>query len=107
MDDQQGEVDMNSNEVNMERLVSDLRVVARDAEDLLKATAGELGERAKEARARLESSLDAAKSTCDRYEEKFIESARATDKVIREHPYESLGIALGFGMLLGCLLNRR
>jgi ElaB/YqjD/DUF883 family membrane-anchored ribosome-binding protein len=32
--------------------------------------------------------------------------AHATDRVIREKPYQSIGIALGFGVLIGMLLNR-
>jgi ElaB/YqjD/DUF883 family membrane-anchored ribosome-binding protein len=32
--------------------------------------------------------------------------AQATDRVIREKPYQSIGIALGFGVLIGMLLNR-
>lgn len=32
--------------------------------------------------------------------------ARATDRSIREKPYQALGIALGFGVLIGMLLNR-
>ena len=34
-------------------------------------------------------------------------SARATDRAIREHPYESIGIAFGVGVLIGVLINRK
>lgn len=38
--------------------------------------------------------------------EKFGDYAQATDRVIREKPYQSIGIALGLGVLIGMLLNR-
>ena len=79
----------------------------RDAEALIKATASELGEKAKEARARLIEALDAAKVTCHKLEEKAIAGAKATDRIIREHPYQSLGLAFGLGLLIGVLVNRK
>jgi ElaB/YqjD/DUF883 family membrane-anchored ribosome-binding protein len=38
--------------------------------------------------------------------EKVVESAKKTDETIRSHPYESLAVALGVGVLLGALLRR-
>jgi ElaB/YqjD/DUF883 family membrane-anchored ribosome-binding protein len=38
--------------------------------------------------------------------EKVVASAKKTDETIRSHPYESLAIALGVGVLLGALLRR-
>jgi ElaB/YqjD/DUF883 family membrane-anchored ribosome-binding protein len=40
-------------------------------------------------------------------QEKSAASARATDRTIRQHPYESLGVAFGLGLLIGVLINRR
>jgi ElaB/YqjD/DUF883 family membrane-anchored ribosome-binding protein len=36
-----------------------------------------------------------------------MEGARATDEMVRSHPYQSIGIAFGIGALLGFLLTRR
>jgi ElaB/YqjD/DUF883 family membrane-anchored ribosome-binding protein len=36
-----------------------------------------------------------------------VQAAKATDRVIREHPYESIGAAFGVGLLLGLLVTRR
>ncbi|MEI9866578.1 MAG: hypothetical protein WDN00_18895 [Limisphaerales bacterium] len=33
--------------------------------------------------------------------------AKATDQVIRENPYKSLGVAVGIGVIIGYLLRRR
>ena len=90
-----------------ERLVSDLKAVAHDAEDLLKATAGQAGEKISEVRSRLTAGLESAKATCQRLEDKTVAAAKATDRCIREHPYESIGAAFGLGLLIGVLVGRR
>ena len=90
-----------------ERLVGDLKTVVHDAEDLMKATAGQVGDKVAEVRSRLSSAMESAKATCHRLEEKTIAAAKATDKTIREHPYESIGIAFGLGLLIGVLVTRK
>jgi ElaB/YqjD/DUF883 family membrane-anchored ribosome-binding protein len=89
------------------RLASDLKAVVRDAEELMKATAGQAGEKVAELRSRLTAALESAKTTCHRLEEKTVAAAKATDRTIREHPYESIGIAFGVGLLVGVLVARR
>jgi ElaB/YqjD/DUF883 family membrane-anchored ribosome-binding protein len=101
------ETEMMEQEVNMQKLIADFKVVLNDAEAMLKATAGELGEKAREARVRLAASLDSARAGMHRVEEKALASARATDKLIRDHPYQSLGIAFASGLLLGALVSRK
>ena len=94
-------------EVSTERLVKDLKVVARDAEDLIRATAGDVSDKAKEARTRLAAALESAKESCRTLQEKALAGAKATDRVIREHPYQTLGVAFAVGVLVGVLVNRR
>jgi len=79
----------------------------RDAEDLLRATAGQAGEKLSEVRSRLASALETAKVTCDVLQEKTVAAAKATDRCIRDHPYESVGVAFGVGLLVGVLVSRR
>ena len=97
---------MTTHEAN-QRLTSDLKLVMRDAEDLLKATAGEAGEKVKEVRGRLASAMESARATCEKLQEKTVAAAKATDHVIREHPYESIGVAFGVGLLIGVLVTRK
>ena len=98
-------------QVSADRLIKDFKVVVADAEGLLRATADELGEslgeKVREARARLSSSLDAAKATSESLETKAMEGLQATDRVIRKNPYQAIGVALGAGLLLGILVSRR
>ena len=95
------------NEVSFGKLVQDFKVVVHDAESLCKATASDLGDKAREARARLTTSLESAKANFRKLEDRAAEGARATDQVIRSHPYESLGVAFGVGLLVGLIATRR
>lgn len=96
-----------THELNTDKLVKDLKTLTRDAEDLVEATAGEVSDRAREARRRLADALDNARATCENVQEKAVAGAKATDKVIRDHPYQALGIAFGVGLLIGVLVNRK
>jgi len=98
---------MTKNEGSTEKLVTDLKRVVRDSEELLKDSAGVVGEKALDLRERLSQTLESAKATCRRMEERAIEGAKASDKVIRAHPYESIGIAFGLGLLIGVLVARK
>ena len=101
------EAEGTEDQVTMGKLVADFKVVMHDAESLLKASAGDLGEKAREARARLATSLEGAKANFVKLEDKAIAGARATDKVIREHPYQTMGLAFGVGLLIGVLVTRK
>ena len=94
-------------EANMEKLLADLKVLSRDAEAVLQTTAGQAGDKMSELRSRLSTALESAKATCQRIEEKAVAGAKVADKTIREHPYESIGVAFGVGLLIGVLVGRR
>ena len=94
-------------ELANERLTSDLKTVVHDAEELMQATAGQAGEKVTQARSRLSAAIESAKATCQRWEERTVAAAKATDKTIRAHPYESIGIAFGLGLLVGVLVARK
>jgi len=98
---------MSASEINTDRLVADLKTVTRDAEELLKTVTGEQGNGSHEMRMRLSSAIESAKATYHRLEDKAVAGAKATDKVIRQHPYESLGVAFGVGLLVGVLVTRK
>ena len=89
------------------KLASHLKALVEDAEELMNATAGQSGEKVSTARSRLAAALESAKATCERVEEKTIAAAKETERTIREHPYESIGIAFGLGLLVGLLIARK
>ena len=94
-----------------ERVMADLKSLVRDSEDLLKATAGDVSEKAKEVRSRVTGALERAKATCkdlqDQTTATATAAARKADMMIREHPYESLGVVFGLGLLIGVLVTRK
>jgi len=94
-----------------DRLVQDLRTLVADAEDLVKATAAETGERIKNARTRLEGHLRVARARLDEAQLALVEqskvAAAAGDRFARENPWKVAGIAAGIGLLLGVLIGRR
>jgi ElaB/YqjD/DUF883 family membrane-anchored ribosome-binding protein len=90
-----------------ERVSADLKTLIRDSEELLRATAGDMTEKVKEARGRLGEALQGAKETCAQLQGHTMAAARQVDAAVRKHPYESIGIALGIGFLIGSWLKRR
>ena len=102
---------MNQTRTAGERILEDLKRLVADAESLLHATAGDLGEKAKEARARLLVALERAKSSCEGLQTRSWQTSRAVlrtaDNAIRRRPYVALAIALGAGVLVCCARTRR
>jgi ElaB/YqjD/DUF883 family membrane-anchored ribosome-binding protein len=98
-------------EKSTQKLLEDLKEVVRDGEELLRAGADDLSERGvaarEKAREKLAAALEAAKQTQQRMREQLVVGAQATDRAIRQHPYQAIGIALGVGLLIGVLATRR
>lgn len=94
-----------------ERVIRDLKTLVRDAEDLLKATTGDLTEKGNELRARLAGTIERAKKTCIDLQDQTVARAKVAvkraDTAIREHPYQTVGIGFGLGLLLGALVARK
>jgi ElaB/YqjD/DUF883 family membrane-anchored ribosome-binding protein len=94
-----------------QRLAQDFKAVVDDAEQLLRHAARDAGQGYGEARQRLEESLKAARAEFARLEGAVVDRARragrATDSYVHEHPWESIGIGAGIGLLLGLLIGRR
>jgi ElaB/YqjD/DUF883 family membrane-anchored ribosome-binding protein len=51
--------------------------------------------------------VEELKAMIQRAEEKAVDRAKAADKVVREHPYQTIGLAFGLGLLIGVLARRR
>ncbi|CAR53516.1 DUF883 family protein [Burkholderia cenocepacia] len=98
-------------EINKEKLMSDIKTVLSDAEDLLKQAASSTGDRAAELREKAMSRLKQAKEKAADVQvvvvEKGKKAARATDDYVHEHPWTSIGEAAGVGVLIGLLINRK
>ncbi len=90
-----------------ESLTTDLTEVMREAEAVLKNRGNHFGAQPDAIRSRLKAALESARATCHRLEEKTKAAAKTTDRVIREHPYESIGGGFGLGLLIGVLVARK
>ncbi len=89
-----------------EKAMQDLGAVVSEGEEMLKEATGE-GEGARELRANLREALDRAKALYEQLQERTVAAAKATDRAVREHPYQSVGVAFAVGLLIGVLASRR
>jgi ElaB/YqjD/DUF883 family membrane-anchored ribosome-binding protein len=96
-----------THETSTDRLVTDLKRVVHDSQDLLHSSAEVAGDQARMMRERLAEAMESAKETCRKLEQKAAAGAKATDKIIRENPYQSIGVAFGIGLLIGVLVARK
>ncbi|HYD62867.1 MAG TPA: DUF883 domain-containing protein [Noviherbaspirillum sp.] len=94
-----------------ERLLEDLRLVIRDAEDLLRSTGQQMDDGYRLARARFESTLSGAKDNLSVLEERVADSARdaleTTQQYVKENPWQAVGIGALTGLAIGLLIGRR
>lgn len=96
--------------VSKEKLMQDLRVVVADAEELLRATAGQAGEKVSAVRERIQENLAAAKERLadaqDAVVAKTKQAAKVTDEYVHDNPWRAVGIAAGVGLVVGMLIAR-
>ena len=96
---------------NKQKLVSDLKVVISDTEELLRATAGSAGDKVGELSERIGLRLRDAKERLIDLEVAVVDktkaAARATDDFVHEEPWKAVGVAAALGLALGVLIGRR
>jgi hypothetical protein len=98
----------NVKEIMPAELASELRALVAEAEKILsdegaspmQSGVGALRERFEAAQEQMGALYTDAKA-------KVVTGAKAADRTIRDHPYQSLAVALGAGVLLGVLIGRR
>jgi ElaB/YqjD/DUF883 family membrane-anchored ribosome-binding protein len=93
------------------KLTDDFRTVVSDAEQLLRELGTQAGAGYSDARERLEQSIADAREGLTQLEQSLADGARragrATDGYVRSHPWESIAVGAGIGVLLGLLIGRR
>ena len=90
-------------------LRKDLQSVARDAEELLRATADVTNDRVQQARARTEKTVrQAFDNLYDRRMQRRVRKyARYTDSYVRDHSWGIIGAVAGLALILGLFAGRR
>ena len=100
-----------TNPVNRDKFVQDMRLVISDAEELLRATANQAGEKIGVARERIQDSITQAKAKLSDVQtlamERAQQAARYSEEYVRDNPWRAIGIAAGIGLVLGIILSRR
>lgn len=96
---------------SQEQLVSDIKSVISEAEEMLGATADQTGEKIANLRARIQARLRDARLRLVDAEALLVTktkaAARATDEYVHESPWTAVGIAAGVGLLVGLIIGRR
>jgi ElaB/YqjD/DUF883 family membrane-anchored ribosome-binding protein len=94
-----------------ERLVTDVKVLVNDTEELVKATATQAGEKIVEIRNRAREAAHNLKPQLTKIETEIVTQAKATatatDAYIRENPWTAIGVSTGIGLVIGLLIGRR
>ena len=102
---------MSENPVTRDKFVQDMKTVISDAEELLRATANQAGDKIGVARERIQDSLRQAKVKLADAEavvrERAQQAARDTEEYVRDNPWRAIGVAAGIGLVLGLILSRR
>lgn len=91
-----------SNEKDINR---ELQEIMRHAEALLNATAEDVDDRVKQARAKLDERLAEAKRKFGSVGDDMRETVELTDRFIHDKPYHAIGGSFLIGLLLGWLMR--
>ena len=86
---------------------NDIGTLAEDARALMTATADVAGEKVSDARKRLAAAQERSKDIYGQVRDKAVEGVRVADTVVRDNPYQAIGIALGIGAVIGYVVASR
>ena len=90
-----------------EELIAHINRLMSEAEAMIAGPVTEqAAPRLAEIRERLEGAGQQLNEFYDEARQKLVAGARYTDEAIRTHPYQSIAVALGVGILVGALLRR-
>lgn len=101
----------NETKAAKDRLTEDMKAVIHDMEELLKATAGQSGDKISAVRTRAEENLREMQRKLHEMEDNVVQqaktAAKATDNYVHENPWQAIAITAGVAFLLGMLTSRR
>lgn len=94
-----------------EKMLSDLRQVIDDAEELLRVTADQAGDSVTEVRRRIQSRLRIAQADLSDLQDAAVHQVKAardaTDEFVHQNPWASIGIGATLGLILGLVVARQ
>ena len=86
---------------------SELQALIEESDKLLKDSASLVGEEAETVRAQLSLKLKQAVDSLGSVRDKTKPAVQATETYIGGHPWQTVAISAGFGLVVGLLLGRR
>jgi ElaB/YqjD/DUF883 family membrane-anchored ribosome-binding protein len=97
--------------VQSEQLVSNIKNLVNDTEELVRATASQAGEKIVDLRNRTQEAVSKLKPQLEKFEAAAVDRAKttvtATDAYIHENPWTAIGVSAGIGLVIGLLIGRR
>lgn len=86
---------------------SELQALIEESDKLLKSSASLVGEEAEGLRAQVALKLKQAMDSVNKVRERSKPVVDATETYIGGHPWQTVAISAGFGLVVGLLLGRR
>src|SRR5258706_12038342 len=96
--------DLISEDASLEKLVDDLMLVVQGADAFVEDAGANL---AGDQKAEIVTRLTQLKQSCRRVKQQAVAGALATNKLLRQYPYSSVGFAFAVGLLVGALIERK
>jgi ElaB/YqjD/DUF883 family membrane-anchored ribosome-binding protein len=94
-----------------DKLLADFQEVLADTEELMKSVSGDSGGKAQAVRDKIQENLKQAKDYLQDIEDSVVDkskvAAKVTDDYVHENAWQTVGIAIGLGILIGMLLRSR
>jgi ElaB/YqjD/DUF883 family membrane-anchored ribosome-binding protein len=88
---------------HLDKLTGEIKSLVQDAEELVQTSGSEIPEQERQRVAEL---LARLKASAGKFTLQAKRGCQATDRMIRSHPYQSAGIALVAGLVIGVLAAR-
>src|SRR4029453_1677238 len=96
--------DLISEEASLDKLVDDLMLLVQGADEFAQAAGPALSS---ERRDQINERLHHMKQSYRWLKQHAVDSAVATDKILRRYPYSLAGCAFGIGLVAGALVSRK
>ncbi|MFJ5300148.1 DUF883 family protein [Pseudomonas sp. SLFW] len=97
----------NAAEQIQDQAFSELAALIEESDKLLKDSASLVGEEAETVRAQLSLKLKQAVDSLGSVRDKTKPAVQATETYIGGHPWQTVAVSAGFGLVVGLLLGRR
>jgi ElaB/YqjD/DUF883 family membrane-anchored ribosome-binding protein len=97
--------------IHSEKLLTDVKVLVKDTEELVQATASQTAGKIAELRDRAQESANHLKPQLAKVEKLVSDKAKNTANLantyVHENPWTAVGVSAGIGLVIGLLISRR